>query len=153
MQQCISRSLRTPLHPLRSFQTTRSLRRTHLYAQSHFEEAPTSQTRKSQVLDALSTIIDPDLDENIVDAGFIKDLKISENQVSFTVELTTPACPIKAEFERQCLERVQQLDWVDNVDVKMTANSASTSTERPGGLKNVSHILGVYSCKGGQSMN
>jgi len=100
----------------------------------------------------LSDIIDPDLDQNIVDAGFIKDLKISDKcNVSFTVELTTPACPIKAEFERQCKEVVSNLDWVESVNVTMSAVTPTPqdSADRPGGLKDVTHVVAVYSCKGG----
>ncbi len=54
----------------------------------------------SQVLDALRPNIDPDFQKSIVDLGFIKDLKIDGGTVAFSIELTTPACPVKAEFER-----------------------------------------------------
>lgn len=111
---------------------------------------------KSEILEALSCVIDPDLEENIVDAGFIKDLEISdERDVSFTVELTTPACPIKAEFERQCKEVVSSLEWVESVDVTMTAvqPTAQDNARRPGGLKDVAHVIAVYSCKGGLTVS
>ena len=100
-------------------------------------------------------MIDPDLDQNIVEAGFIKNLQITDAQdVSFSVELTTPACPIKAEFERQCQEVVAKLEWVGQVDVTMTASSPIEQplSGRPGGLRDVTHIVGVYSCKGGGAL-
>ena len=60
----------------------------------------------SQVLDALRPIIDPDFNKSIVDLGFIKDLKIDGGNVAFSIELTTPACPVKDEFKRAARERV-----------------------------------------------
>jgi ATP-binding protein involved in chromosome partitioning len=108
----------------------------------------------SQVLDALRPIIDPDFQKSIVDLGFIKDLKIEGSAVAFSIELTTPACPVKAEFERAASERVQALDGVDNVAVTMTANTRQAS--RTGGgdgqqvtLPGVKNIIAVASGKGG----
>jgi ATP-binding protein involved in chromosome partitioning len=53
------------------------------------------QVEQPAVLEALRVVQDPDLHRDIVSLGFIKDLKISGGQVSFTIELTTPACPVK----------------------------------------------------------
>ena len=66
--------------------------------------APAS-SQEQQVLDALSHIQDPDLGKDIVACGFVKQLIISgDGAVSFTLQLTTPACPIKEEFRSQvCL--------------------------------------------------
>jgi metal-sulfur cluster biosynthetic enzyme len=59
-------------------------------------------SKEGEVLAALARIIDPDFGMNIVDCGFIKDLEIDGEQgrVSFRMELTTPACPIKDDFEK-----------------------------------------------------
>ncbi|MGI0069112.1 MAG: iron-sulfur cluster assembly protein, partial [Nitrosopumilaceae archaeon] len=46
-----------------------------------------------EVLQKLSTVIDPDLKKDIVSMGMIKDLEINNNDIKFTLELTTPACP------------------------------------------------------------
>ena len=78
---------------------------------------------ESAVLDALRPIIDPDFGKSIVDLGFIKDLRIDGARVSFSIELTTPACPVKEEFERAARERVLALEGVDDVAVTMTANT------------------------------
>uniref|UniRef100_A0A453FHV6 Fe-S cluster assembly factor HCF101, chloroplastic n=1 Tax=Aegilops tauschii subsp. strangulata TaxID=200361 RepID=A0A453FHV6_AEGTS len=69
---------------------------------------------KRDVLIALSQIIDPDFGTDIVSCGFIKDLEISETleEVSFRVELTTPACPVKDMFEEKANEVVAALPWV-----------------------------------------
>ena len=77
----------------------------------------------SAVLDALRPIVDPDFGKSIVDLGFVKNIEIESAAVSFEIELTTPACPVKAEFEKAARERVLALDGVDRVDVTMTSNT------------------------------
>ena len=58
---------------------------------------------QEQVLDALRAVQDPDLHKDIVTLGFVKEVKIAGGEVDFTVELTTPACPLKdvIEIERE----------------------------------------------------
>lgn len=108
-------------------------------------------------MNVLENIIDPDFNQNIVECGFVKDLNVdrAEKSVSFRLELTTPACPIKSEFERQAIEQVSSLDWVDNVNVTMDAQKpsqqATDDNGRPGGLAKVQSVIAVYSCKGGRT--
>ena len=52
------------------------------------------------VLDALKGVKDPDLGRDLVDLGMIKDIKIGDGSVGLMVNLTTPACPLKAQIER-----------------------------------------------------
>ena len=61
------------------------------------------------VLDALRPIIDPDFGKSIVELGFVKDIRIDGGRVAFAIELTTPACPVKAEFEKAA--RLLVLRW------------------------------------------
>lgn len=151
MQNSLSFSSRSVFQHRQRFSLCRETSRSQHRMRAHSKETYSNTKKKSEVLAALSTIIDPDLEEDIVKAGFIKELSISGTDVSFTVELTTPACPIKAEFERQCQEKVSLLGWVDSVSVKMTAAEKTdfASNTRTGGLKDVAHVVGVYSCKGG----
>ena len=107
------------------------------------------RSKEGDVLRALSTIMDPDFGMNIVECGFVKALKVDGGSVSFALELTTPACPIKDEFERSALEVVSAIDWVEDVKVTMTAQAVQANDSRPNGLKNVKHIVAVSSCKGG----
>ena len=105
---------------------------------------------EEQVLDSLRGIIDPDLGRDIVSLGFIKGLKIDGGAVSFTVELTTPACPIKERFKTQCEEAVKQVPGVASVQVAMSAMARPAHTApAPNGLDNVGAIVAVSACKGG----
>ena len=54
---------------------------------------------EEQVLDALRAVRDPDLHKDIVSLGFIKNVKIQGGEVDFTIQLTTPACPVKDEMQ------------------------------------------------------
>ena len=59
-----------------------------------------STLTERDVLDALKGVKDPDLGRDLVDLGMIKDIQIGDGTVSLTVNLTTPACPLKAQIER-----------------------------------------------------
>lgn len=115
--------------------------------------ANTASTAERDVLGALSTIIDPDFGMDIVSCGFVKDLEIQETggKVSFRLELTTPACPVKDVFEQQARERVTALSWVKDVSVTMSAQPAKSlvADNVPKCLQSVSNIIAVSSCKGG----
>ena len=78
-------------------------------------------TTVAQILEALQPIVDPDLGKSIVDLGFVKHVVIDGARVSFTIELTTPACPVKAEFEREARGRVLALEGIEDVEVEMSA--------------------------------
>ncbi|HYZ01587.1 MAG TPA: metal-sulfur cluster assembly factor, partial [Candidatus Binatia bacterium] len=78
---------------------------------------------EAAVMQALSTIIDPDLGRDVVSLGMIKDLQIApEGKVSFTFELTTPACPVRDRFKDQAEQAVRAVPGVADLDVKMSAN-------------------------------
>jgi Mrp family chromosome partitioning ATPase len=118
-------------------------------------EAP-PRSREGEVLAALSTIIDPDFGMSIVDCGFVKDLAVdAAGAVAFRLELTTPACPVKGEFERAARANVSALPWVTAVALTMDARAAPAlaagdgDAGRPGGLARVAHVVAVSSCKGG----
>jgi len=103
------------------------------------------------VLDALRPIVDPDFGKSIVDLGFVKNIRIDGPRVSFDIELTTPACPVKEEFQRSARERVGALAGVEQVDVTMTANTRAARTAQPQAevLPGVRNTLAVASGKGG----
>jgi ATP-binding protein involved in chromosome partitioning len=109
-----------------------------------------SQVTEDSVLNALRTIIDPDLRKDIVTLGFVRDLEIAEGDVSFRIVLTTPACPVKEEMEGMAREAVRVLPGVANVAVTMDAE-----VPQGRGIKNnvaipgVKNIIAVSSGKGG----
>lgn len=104
---------------------------------------------QGEVLKQLKTVIDPDLGADIVTLGFVQNLQLDENRrLSFDVELTTPACPVKDQFAADCQRLVEALPWTSSVDVRMTAQATATETTTSG-LAGVGAIIAVSSCKGG----
>lgn len=105
---------------------------------------------EKDVLGALSQIIDPDFQRDIVSLGFIKDLEINGANVLFSIELTTPACPLSPVFKKQAEALVGALPGVGKVEVTMTARRhAPRPDQAESGLAKVKNIIAVSSCKGG----
>lgn len=106
---------------------------------------------EQNILGALSKIIDPDFNRDIVSLGFVKNIKIDGKNVSFDIELTTPACPIKAEFQQKAEEAVKSLGGVEHVSINMTSQvkPKTASSNIPSTLNQVKSIIAVSSCKGG----
>jgi Mrp family chromosome partitioning ATPase/DUF971 family protein len=106
---------------------------------------------EQQIFDELSKIIDPDFQRDIVSLGFVQDMHIDGETVSFTIELTTPACPLSPVFQKQAIDLVGDLPGVEKVLVNMTARKreARQMSAAESGLKDVKYILAVSSCKGG----
>ncbi len=103
------------------------------------------------VLDALKVVMDPDLQKNIVSLGFVKNLAIDGGRVAFTIELTTPACPVKDQLQAQAREAVAALPGVTAVEVAMTAVVRSATAPEKGGppLPGVKNVIAVGAGKGG----
>jgi ATP-binding protein involved in chromosome partitioning len=105
---------------------------------------------REAVLTALRAVIDPDLRRDIVSLGFVKDLQTADNRVSFTIELTTPACPVKDQLRDQAIAAVRALG-VAAVDVQLTAKVRSASAPETGRppLPGVKNVIAVGAGKGG----
>ncbi|MBK7393743.1 MAG: Mrp/NBP35 family ATP-binding protein [Chloracidobacterium sp.] len=109
-----------------------------------------SQISAELVLESLKQIIDPDLKKDIVTLGFIHNLEVTGGDVSFTIMLTTPACPVKEQMESDAQRIVSALEGVTSVAVKMDAE-----VPQGRGLSNnltiegVKNIIAVSSGKGG----
>ncbi len=102
------------------------------------------------ILNALRTIIDPDFNKDIVSLGFVKNIKIDGGHVSFDIALTTPACPVKSEFQQKAQENVSRIPGVASVSVNMTSQSPQTQiSSSPNPLSKIGSIIAVSSCKGG----
>ena len=97
---------------------------------------------ETAVLGALTVVKDPDLHKDIVSLGFIKNLRIDGGRVGFTIELTTPACPVKDQLRDQAHAAVSALPGVTAVDVEMTASVRAVASPEAGrapveGVKNI----------------
>ena len=103
-----------------------------------------------QVLEKLSTVIDPDLKKDIVSMGMIKDLELNQGNLKFTLELTTPACPFNVEIEDDVRRAIGELDEIANLDMNVTAKvMEGRSLDDDTGMATVKNIIGVASGKGG----
>ena len=103
-----------------------------------------------KVLEALRNVDDPDLKKDIVTLGMVRDIKIEGKNVSFTVVLTTPACPMKDMIQRACVNAI--IHFVDKdakPNVTMTADTTSRRTDGGKILPFVKNVIAVSSGKGG----
>jgi len=105
---------------------------------------------QEQVLTALKAVQDPDLHRDIVALGFVKDVKACDGVVAFTIELTTPACPVREQMKEQAHRAVMAIPGVKQVDIKMTSQvRASKSDQKDKLVPLVKNIVPVASGKGG----
>lgn len=105
---------------------------------------------EEQVLSALSNVDDPDFKKDIVTLNMVKDIAIDGQKLSFTVELTTPACPMKDHIRNACLNAIKLfVDKEAEVDIKMTARVNTRRQEAEKVLSKVKNIIAVASGKGG----
>lgn len=105
---------------------------------------------EQQVLQALSNVQEPDLGKDLVTLNMVKDIVISDNHVSFTVVLTTPACPLKDLIKRNCINAVKTLVNKETVvEVNFTANTNTKRLQGDKVLPGVKNIIAVVSGKGG----
>jgi ATP-binding protein involved in chromosome partitioning len=108
---------------------------------------------QTRVLDALKAVQDPDLHRDIVSLGFVKDLSINAGTVAFTIELTTPACPVKDQMRDQARAAVMAIPGVSDVSVNMTASVRAGAGMIGEGARapvpGVKNIIAVGAGKGG----
>ena len=105
---------------------------------------------EQQILKALSEVEDPDFKKDLVTLNMIKDLSFTDDEIKLTIELTTPACPLKEQLENDCRNAIAQL--VSN-EVKVVIDFSSRVTTlrdvKSDILPNVKNIVTVSSGKGG----
>jgi ATP-binding protein involved in chromosome partitioning len=105
---------------------------------------------EAKVLEALSNVMEPDLGKDLVTLNMIKDVKIDGKNISFTVILTTPACPLKEQIRKACENAIiYYLDKDSVVEVNMTANVTTKRGEDRPLLPYVKNVIAVASGKGG----
>ncbi len=108
-----------------------------------------NEVTQEAVMAALSKVQEPELHNDLVSLNMIRDLTISGGDVGFTIVLTTPACPLRGQIEREASEAVQAIPGVEQVAVRFTAD-VRTDMRIIGKLNiPVKNIIAVASGKGG----
>jgi ATP-binding protein involved in chromosome partitioning len=105
---------------------------------------------KERILEALRVVRDPDLHKDIVSLGFIKEVAITGNDVRITVELTTPACPVRDELKNAAAHAIRQAcPEAGTVHVEMTSRVTELGQKKSDILPGVKNTIAVASGKGG----
>src|SRR5688572_6290231 len=107
--------------------------------------APLAAPTDAAILDALRSVQDPDLRQDIVSLGFVRDLRVCGGNVAFKIELTTPACPVKDLMKSQAERAVRGVPGVADVAIEMTAR---VTASRPllgdkGTIPGVKNVIAV----------
>ncbi len=105
---------------------------------------------QEQILNALRNVQEPDLGKDIITLNMVKDIQIQQNEISFTIILTTPACPLKDMIAKACINAIQLLvNKEARVNVAFASNTTSNRTDAKSVLPHVKNIIAVISGKGG----
>ncbi len=105
---------------------------------------------KENVLQALSTVQEPDLGKDLVTLNMVKDIVIEKYYVSFTVVLTTPACPLKDMIKNACIHAIKaQVNKEAIVKVNFTSDTTSKRSDSKAILPQVKNVIAIVSGKGG----
>ena len=103
---------------------------------------------REQVMSALRTVQDPELFKDIVTLNMVKDVRIDGSNVEVTVELTTPACPLKDVIEKDVTAALRNAG-AEQVKLNLTANTRGPVNQKRDALPQVKNIIAVGAGKGG----
>ncbi len=108
------------------------------------------QISEKDIISALSAVMDPELKKDLISLNMIRDIKIQDWKVSFTLVLTTPACPLKNQLKKAAYDAVMAVNGVKEVEIKMDANVAShQSSSDDAVVLPIKNSIAVASGKGG----
>lgn len=102
---------------------------------------------EEDILKSLSNVLDPDIKKDLVTLNMIKNIKIEDKRVSFEIELTTPACPLKEKIKNDCLQQLEKIKKEVVYDINFTSNVIPF--DKNSMVKNIKNIIAVTSGKGG----
>ncbi len=105
--------------------------------------------QERDVLAAMSTVMDPDLNMDVVKAGMVKDLKIEGGFVKLRIELTTPACPLKEKIKGDAEAALQKVTGVEKFEVEMSSRVRAQAPSKDALLPGVKNVVLVGAGKGG----
>lgn len=106
---------------------------------------------KETVLEALKKVQDPEIHRDIVSLGMVKDLEVAQGKVSFTVELTTPACPLRETIQNNCQKVLSGVDGITNLEISFGAQvrGSKSGAGQTDLLPTVKNVVLVAAGKGG----
>lgn len=104
---------------------------------------------QQDILNALRNVREPDLQKDLVTLNMVRDIVIDGAYVSFTVVLTTPACPLKEVIKNDCINAIKAANGKAVVNVKFTSSTTTIRADKSSVLPGVKNILAVVSGKGG----
>jgi ATP-binding protein involved in chromosome partitioning len=106
---------------------------------------------KDVVLEALKKVQDPEIHRDIVSLGMVKDLQIEDGKVAFTVELTTPACPLREKIQDDCRKVLAGIEGIKNLDISFGAQvrGSKSGAGQTDLLPTVKNVVLVAAGKGG----
>jgi ATP-binding protein involved in chromosome partitioning len=110
-----------------------------------------STVRQEEILEALATVQDPDLHRDLVSLGMIEELAVADGRVSFTLVLTTAACPVRGELEDQCRAAVATVPGVREVVLNTISRMRKPKdpTADRKALPGVAQVIAIGAGKGG----
>ncbi len=108
-----------------------------------------SNVSRDVVLSALGKVQEPELHKDLVTLNMIQDLEIQGDAVRFTIQLTTPACPLRTRIEQEARQAVLSVNGVKSVEIKMSAEIPGDGRQRGILEAPVKHAVAVASGKGG----
>ena len=100
-------------------------------------------------MQALSTVQEPDLKKDLVTLNMVRDVEIDGDNISFTVVLTTPACPLKDLIASDCVKAIKNFNANANVKVNFESSTTTIRADKSTVLPGVKNIIAVVSGKGG----
>ena len=104
---------------------------------------------ENEILNALSTVQEPDLKKDLVTLNMIRDVEIDGDTISFTVVLTTPACPLKDLIASDCVKAIKNINGTAIVKVNFESSTTTIRADKSSVLPGVKNIIAVVSGKGG----
>ena len=104
---------------------------------------------QESVIEKLRTVVDPELNRDLVSLNMIKDVIVKDGNVSLSVVLTTPACPLKNQIKNDVRSAIEQLEGVNDIKINMTSNVPQDRNIKEKGSVNIKNIIAISSGKGG----
>jgi ATP-binding protein involved in chromosome partitioning len=105
--------------------------------------------KPEDVLKVLATVQEPELHKDLVTLNMIKDVKVDHNDVSFTIVLTTPACPLRAQIEQETRKAVAAIQGVGSINIKWDSSVPANQQKQKTIQLSVRNVIAIGSGKGG----